>query len=234
MNLTQFLHFNHDCPVCGEPLTLYAQILDGSLWAATKESPSIYRFKQMPYTASTELSPDDFFWIDDNADSTDFQMTFSSPKIYQKSKIWNFYLFFLCNKNSIEESVHEGYGINPYNSCYYRSSSFCEFKKGEDDVWRIAPVGISQSTESDLSTEVFTFITQLNTGQEKVFVLDLDYENKNTVLRSFTVTPEEKAQADFEPLYFKKELPLLSVRPDLTIENRERLTDRLNSWILLS
>ena len=231
MNLCDFLHFNHDCPVCGEPLTLYMQILEGALWKARRPYRDIYHFEQFK-CKDDELKKDDFFWITDQEES--FELDFSSAKAYQKSKTWTMFFFFMCNEDGIEDTPHEGYGINPYTACYYRSTPFLGFKQNDNKDWRLTLADQLDPIIGSVRDEIFVFKANQNNGNEKVYVLNTDYEVKNTILRYYTVSPDERKDKEFDPKIFKKDLPLLNVRPNFDLANRSQLIGRFDSWILLS
>jgi hypothetical protein len=83
--------------------------------------------------------------------------------------------------------------------------------------------------------ESFIFKTSNSAGLEKVYALNLDYENKHTKLWYYSTTPEQRKEEDFDPNIFEKtDLPLLNHRPDFSLEHRDKLLDRFSSWILLS
>jgi len=231
MNLCEFLHFNQECPVCGEPLTLYAQVLDGPLWKAKRHSPQIYHFDQFK-CKDKELQEDDFFWLKDFSDY--FDVDFSSPKVYQKSKTWTMFFFFMCNVDAIEDAPREGYGIDPYVACYYRSTPFLEFKQNADHNWRLVRSDEFDPIEGSIRDEILVFKASQNNGNEKVYILNTDYENKSTVLRYYSASPAEMKDKNFDPKVFKKDLPLMNVRPNFSIAQREQLISRLDGWILMS
>lgn len=232
MNLTQFLHFNEQCPVCGEPLQLFAQVVNGPLWKAKRPAPGILHFDQ--YQCKTDsLEEDDFFWLEEHSDA--LTIDFSTPKGYRASKTWSLFFFYLCNVDSIEDITKTNYGINPYVACYYRTTPFLEFKKDEaTQEWQLAPQSNLSPIEGNIRDEIFILKSVMQNNDEKVYVLSLDYEVKNTTLRYYQVTPEDRKNKYFDPSIFKKDLPLLSVRPNFELTSRDQLISRLDSWILLS
>ena len=231
MNLTQFLHFNKQCPVCNEPLTLYAQIVNGPLWKARRTAPDILHFEQL-HCKTESLEEDDFFWLEEDLDG--ISVNFSSARCNQAAKTWNLFFFFLCNEDSIEDITKTNYGINPYVSCYYRTTPFLEFSKQEDaEEGLLAPVCGSEEI-GNIRDEIFTLKNMMQNNDEKVYVLSFDYEVKNTTLRYYQITPEDRKNKYYDPNIFKKDLPLMNVRPNFELANRNQLISRLDSWILLS
>jgi hypothetical protein len=69
---------------------------------------------------------------------------------------------------------------------------------------------------------------------EKVYLVNLDHENSHTQLWHYSVTDEQKKQEHFKPNVFDKKMPLLTVRPKLDLEEREKLITRFDNWILMS
>jgi hypothetical protein len=231
MNLCQFLDFNKDCPVCGEPLTLYAQVLDGPLWKSFKTKTGVYHFEQYK-GKNQDFGQDDFFWLINSVD--EFDLDFSSAKIYQNSKTWTFFFFFMCNEAGFEDSPSDDYALNPCTACYYRSSPFLEFKQNEDKNWRLTRSHGTDTIEGEVKDEIFSFPVPQPNGGEKMYVLNMDYENKSTILRYFSLTEDQKADKDFDPNIFKLKLPIPNVRPNFDRATRSALISRFDSWILMS
>jgi hypothetical protein len=85
----------------------------------------------------------------------------------------------------------------------------------------------------DNKDEAFSFKTS-NKNIDKIYMLNLDYEEKRTTLFYYTATSEERVKKTFKAKIFKKDLPLLKTRPKLDWEDRESLLSRFDSWILMS
>jgi hypothetical protein len=100
--------------------------------------------------------------------------------------------------------------------------------------WKLIRSSITEQPNIDIRDEIFTFKYHRDEVSEKVYILNLDYENNKTLFRYYTFTMEENKDIGFEPEYFEKDLPLLSVRPNFKIEDRTKLIDRMNGWILMS
>ena len=232
MNLSEFLHFNNECPVCGEPLKLYFSVMDGPLWKASLKLPNILKFEQIK-CKDNKLSDKEFFLIIDN--ETDCQLEFSNHDIFNIAQKWNGFFFKLCNEHAIEEDSSISYSIDPYKACYYRSTPFMDFQLVENDNWELRLArGTSASFDNSMRDEVCIFKVQQDNGDEKLYILNIDYENQATVLRFCKTTAEQRSTEDFEPKMFKKDLPLLSVRPNFDLADRDKLINRLDSWILMS
>ena len=232
MDLCEFLHVHHNCPVCGEPLTLYCQILDGPLWKAQRISTEVWGFEQFKNINKDFQNHDDWFWLTDTGNN--FDIEFSSSKIYQSSKTWTLFFFYMCNEDSVEEVPGEGYGINPYLACYVATTPFLEFKENQDKHWRLALSDPFDTIAGNVRDEIFTFKAMQPNGNEKVYILNIDNETKATILRYYVATPEEMKDKDFEPKVLKLDLPQLGTRPNFNLEDRQKLIDRFDGWIIMS
>ena len=80
--------------------------------------------------------------------------------------------------------------------------------------------------------EICVFKEQNEEGIEKVYYLDINYEDNKTSLNYYVTTEEERKKEFHDPDIFSKELPLLPVRPNFV--NKSALIDRMNNWILMS
>lgn len=234
MKLNDYLHTNEKCPVCGEPLKLYMQVTDGPLWKSSQVSSDTLIFeKNTPLAPLDGVVSDDYFWINRRGD--DYNFNFSGSSIFQHSKTWSIFFFYLCNEKSIENKYGRDYEIDPYRACYFRSCPFMEFgldnKAGK---WALELASGADAIDGNTRDEICIFKIPQENGLEKVYILSLDYEFKVTTLRFFKTTAEDRVSDDFEPKVFKKELPLLGARPNFDISERDKLIDRLNSWIIMS
>lgn len=236
MNLAEFLDFNQDCPVCGEPLTLYAQISDGPLWKARKPTPSVYHFDQFK-GANPDFTRDDFFWVTKGntmTSNTGFDIDFSSSRIYQNSKTWEFFFFFMCSDSGIEDAPRENYAINPCTACYYRSSPFLEFQEKEEGHWRLSHARGTDPIPGGTRDEILAFRVDTLSGGEKMYLLNIDHEANNMTMQYYNVSEKEKYDTEFEPNFLQLKLPIPKVRPNFDLTQRERLISRFDSWILMS
>lgn len=233
MNLTQFLHFNQECPVCGEPLQFFAQVVNGPLWKAKRPEPGILRFDQFQ-CKNEALSQDDFFWLAEQPNEV--LVDFNTSAMYQAAKPWTVFFFFLCNQDSIEDVTRTNYGINPYVACYYRSTPFLEFRRddGGNGTLQLKEIMGQEPIEGDIRDEIFILKNVMRNNDEKVYVLSFDYETKGTTLRYYQITSEDRKNKYFDPSIFKKDLPMMSVRPNFELTHRDQLITRLDAWILLS
>lgn len=232
MSLNTFLHLTEKCPVCDEPMTLFMQVLDSSLWRSYPTAkPYITEFQQFKMPDENLDEKHSILSLVNENDSID--ILFSSSRLYQMAKKWNLFFFYLCNEAALEDNFSKtDYTINPYLACYYRASPFMEFKKNKQGDLVLIP--LEDTPDSWTKDEIFTFKIPAEEGKEKVYIMSLDQDFKKTFLRYYVTTPYERKIADFEPKTFKKELPLLNTRPNLDLSKRGELIARLDSWIIMS
>jgi len=231
--LTDFLHFNRQCPLCGEPLGLYMQWIGSLCFRAlpsNPRTPNIYDFHPI-LGSDKDLSTDDCF--ENNmllADHGDYLATeFDSNKMRNEAKKYQMYFFFLCNPLGIKKKHAGKHEISLYKGCYYRSSPFMEFKKDDNDNWSLQFL----NSESLLINKQESFAVKhyLN-DTEKVYMLSLNHDKQETAFWYYSVTDSQKKETNFKPKLFEKKMPLLKKRPNF--ENQEKLVERFDSWIIMS
>jgi hypothetical protein len=229
MNITEFLS-NHTCPMCGKGLTLFLRARKNSLWKATPTAPNGFMFEQFLLKSKTLKEKDAF--IMDFEDGR-FNITCNSSELRQEIKTWQFFIYYICNEKAITQEW-EQHKINVHDACYFRNSVHLEFhpQKNEvgDTIWELQPV--NKELVDPTRLENFTLTQTTESKVEKVYFLTLDSENKKTILRHYTVSPEQNKDSNFEPNVFEKTMPMMTVRPDLN--DKTRLMERLDSWILMS
>lgn len=231
MNISQFLHFNEACPVCGKDLTLYMSVDGHGLWKANRVAPNVHRFHQHTSQGDEKYGADDYVQLYDFGAIHD--MKFNSSKLGRESKTWQLFFFKLCGNDSINDNTME-YDINWYESCYFRSSPFYQFEHQTDKKWLLQVVNPDHK-ELLNRDESFVFKKMDSEKVEKVYLLNMDAETSITKFYYYTTTETQRNTESFEPNIFEKtDLPFLKTRPDFTVQNRERLLDRFDTWILLS
>src|SRR5208282_3872429 len=103
MSLSKFLHLTEKCPVCNELLSLYMQVLDSALWHSySTDKPQITKFQQ--FKMHDQSLADDSSILSLVQEGTSIDVMFSSSQLYQMSKKWNLFFFYLCNKSAIEDN----------------------------------------------------------------------------------------------------------------------------------
>ncbi len=104
MRFNKFLDFNKSCPICGESLTLYLQLLDSMCFRGIPilgSSSRSYRFEQFK-CINSEFNDE---YIDMDFTETGTEIIFSSDKLKNKVLENQMYLFFLCNDNGFKEKA---------------------------------------------------------------------------------------------------------------------------------
>lgn len=224
--MNKFLDFNKTCPICAEPLSLYMQCNDNTLWKSEKIGNE-YHFS--PYKlVNAPFTKDDSMVLTDNITSFDIQ--FEGSEIKREFKSWQLNFFMLCNKSGINVKGDYAFDINPYYGCYVRTTPWMEFKQMDKKVWELNVINPDHKDLVNID-ENFCFKV-INNELEKVYMLNLDYESDKTRLWHYTVTSAQRDDEYFEPKLFEKEMPLVGVRPKF--ENKDKFIDRMDSWILIS
>jgi hypothetical protein len=230
MQLTDFLHFNVRCPVCDNGLTLYMQWNSSVLFQAKKSKRNIYRFEQFKCKNNDEISESDFIELYDYGNTNDIK--FSSSKMASEARRSQMYFFYLCNENAFQDTSSGDYEINATLGCYYRSTPMLEFHKKSRNKWDLETVDKSQSKLIN-NDEALAFIKSSN-GSERVYMLQFNNSNSKTIFTHYSVTQEQMKDKDYEPNVFEKEIADLTVRPNFSLDNREKLLGRFDSWIIMS
>jgi hypothetical protein len=228
MKLNEFLKFNNNCPICDEPLSLYMQCDDKTLWKSKKKGNKYtftpYKLINAPFTA------DDVMELYDNGeDGVEFK--FEGSDIKREYKTWSLNFSYICNRSGINVKGNYAYDINPYYACYVRTTPWMEFKHmPEGKVWELNVINPDHVNLTNLD-ENFCFKVITN-DVEKVYMLNLDYESDKTRLWHYVVTAAQRDDEHYEPKLFSKEMPLVGMRPKF--ENKTKFIDRMDSWILIS
>jgi len=157
---------------------------------------------------------------------------FTSNELANEAKKHQIYFFYLCNPKSIKQKGFADFSISLYKGCYYRSTPFYEFKQSPNKIWSLDIVNPDYKKIVN-KDESFAF-NSLENNLEKVYMINLDYEKKETLLWHYSITDEDKKVKGFRPNLFEKTIPLLPSRPKLGREHRDRLIERFNSWIIMS
>jgi len=245
MSLSQFLNFNHTCPICDEPLHLYMQQVGSSCFEAKLIEPNLYEFNTFKvmkgYSGTIETTnnaavPQEKMLLLDKGNS--FEMKWENASAKAEAKKFQIYFFFLCNPAGFVDKVWGDYEINLYKGCYYRSTPFMEYQKkyaNNEDVWTLETTNKDQADIIN-KDEAYSFKQKPATpeGLERVYMVNLDYEKKATTLWHYSTTESERKKENFKAKLFEKEMPLLGTRIKAGPEDREKLLERLDGWIMLS
>lgn len=236
MNLSRFLHYNHHCPICNEPLTLYMQWVSSICFKGTQVESNLYQFK--PFKGTNKDMQTDDLWMEhvlllDKGDDIETQM--SSNKLMGESKKFQIYFFYLCNPGGFKDKSWGDYEINLYRGCYYRSTPFLEYQRNDDQEGKKWTLEVTNPEQQELINKDESFSVKHRTeALERVYMLNLDYERKETTLWHYSATEEDRKKDNFKPKLFEKQMPLLKNPPKVGLEDREKLLDRFDSWIIMS
>lgn len=232
MKFDKFIDFNSRCPICDEPLTMYLQIMGSTYLKGIPilgSSNRSYRFEQIKNIDKTFKDE----YINVNFNDTDTYMKFSSINLKKKLLKSQLYFSYLCNENGFKVKEHDSYyEVYLYHGCYYRSTILLDFVRDKSGECLIKPAvkGTHKLINSD---EAFSLKRKVD-DLEKVYMVNISYENKNTTLWYYTCTDEQAKDKDYTPKIFEKQLPLLKTRPNFDLKDRDKLFARLDNWILMS
>lgn len=232
MNISQFLRFNDRCPVCDTRLTTYMYVDGRSLWRADRPAENEYKFQHFMLKKKVDY-PNDFLTLYDWGDICDTR--FSSSRLGRDSKDWKLYFFKLCGNKSINDNSVD-FDITWYDACYHRTSPWYQFVHHPKDrkKWQLELVKPEQIDILNRD-ESFVFKSRYEDGRERAYFININTEDNKTKFYHYTTTQKEREQADFEPKFFEIEnLPLLKFRPDFSLENREKLLNKFDTWITFS
>lgn len=232
MNLHDFLHFNRKCPICDEPLHLYMQWVNSICFEAKQLDNKAYYFKPFKgfnKDADTDSVKNEYLILEDNDNA---ELHISSSKLEEESRKYQIYLFFVCNPAGFKDKGYRDYELNLFKTCYYRSSPFYEFKKNPDGKWDLDHT--LPETKGLVSHDESLCFKILGKDNERVYMLNLNYDKKETKIWHYSVPETERNTKGFQPKLFSKTLPLLTNRPDFGFDAREKLIDRFDSWIIMS
>jgi len=228
-NLHQFLQFNQKCPICQNPLTLYMQWINSICFKAKQKKDNEFQFK--PFKCKNDRVDDDDYLSLYNH-SSNIETRFGTSKISMEAKRYQMYFFLLCNEGGFKDAF-EDYEINIHRGCYYRSTPILEFKKqARLKHWKLEVID-KDHTKLVNADEVFSF-KKTSAELEKIYMLQLNYTSDKTIFMHYAITPNQRKDDKFEPNILAKELPLLNVRLNLELDNRDKLISRLDSWVIMS
>ena len=223
--MKDFFDFNKVCPVCNNKLTLYfhyENYLDNKLFIFSNKDNDILNFipdeigiKQLSMFNSTS-NEEEYFSILCHNNKIEI-ISDANIFIENKNVKTSAYFYYLCDRKAIHfENNFYNYEIDVYKSCYYRSSPYLTFKKSNSNF---------EYTNNLLNRkEVFTI-----KYDHKVYILAMDYEIKETILWYY----HDNINDDNDVELFEKKLSLCTL-PSFDKENRAKLIEKLNTWILLS
>jgi len=119
-------------------------------------------------------------------------------------------------------------GINAQDACYYRVSWSIKLDKS---------LNIVDNNQKYINKdEIFVFKVKKDNIEDNIednYFLHFDNENEKTELKYFSISEEQKASKN-EPQVLEKTLPIMDIRPNFEISERNKLIERLKYWVLIS
>jgi hypothetical protein len=223
MTLNKFIQQKQTCPICAEPLQLYMQFVNSRCFRAKEIDNSVYRFDPFVVGDVSNSNKNEHFFV--SGETGDYQIIYKDnpPPDLENHAV---FFFYLCNPAGFNKKS-KGYEINAYKGCYYRSTPYLEIKKD-------GKLEFTVEKEIDSKDEVFCLRDRLS-NSERVFIFSLAHAANKTKLWYYSVTEEDRKQKGFKPKLFSKELPLVrSEIKVLTKEEKVKMIERLDGWILMS
>ena len=226
--LHKFLTFNKRCPICNNPLTLYMQWIKAGMYMGNEQEPGGFYFtefnieKMAPKALLIGDEECDYVYLTDYTDQ--YEIAFSTPSFFNEAKKYIMYFFYLCKP----QGFRNNFEINLVQGCYYRSTPLMEFQK-VNGVWKL---DYKFQEFNDIVNKDESFcLKSRKEGLDKFYMLNRDLEKQITEMWYFSVTDEQRVDKKFKPEVFFKELPLIQ-RP--SFENKGKILERIQSWILMS
>jgi len=222
MSINDFINFNNTCPICNNKLTLYMQI-DSFACFKGKFVNGNYYFTQF-YYKDDRIAEDDKIIM--SLHDSKFRIV-SSKSIREILENNIFFLFYLCNDKGFVKEVGD-YHISLYQGCYHRSSPDLKL---ENNIVTLCNEKITEQN----ANESFNIVSMDHDENiEEVFGLSMNYAENLTDFYFYSSSREERDKDDFEPKIFEKHMPLLPTRPSFSLEGKERLIQKMKSWIFMS
>lgn len=218
MSLSKFINYNKECPICGNKLSLYLQII--SLGATTWKGELVgkeYIFE--PH--SKNLNENDFFTI---PNLEDFEIKFNSTKSVKLLKTSPFHIFYICNEKGMEDNNY----INVYESCYYRASPLFDYSSDTFDRFKIL---LNEDVNVINSEETFSITKIEDDSSLKIYTIINSEKEKDTKFIYYKVNDEELKNDNFIPKIHEKNFSYKKI--DFSYENRDALYVKFDTWLLM-
>ncbi len=231
--IRKFIDYNKQCPMCGTDLHMYMAWKNRILFKGEKVDDYSYHFDVSLTDKQSEQFKDNHCYLSATEDG--FVTEFSSGAIKEEAKRHPIYFMTLCNPKGIKHVEYSAFQISLYSACYYRSTPFYEFKRDDLPESKSWSLDITMPEHKDMinKDECWSFIDK-SEDSEKVYMINLENELKQTEVWYYQATYEEMKVKGFKPKLFQKTLPLLKSRPDLSPEGLKKLVDRFDAWIIMS
>lgn len=230
MILKDFIDYNNVCPLCGEPLSFYMQLIsfDGNFCLkANKCDGNTIQFALMTIDKNKIfLEPKNNIKV-----SLLHPVILSDFKTHENISPFNSYtkvsFFALCNslgfKYDTSRAFNAKYEILLQKGCYYRRMPVADIRRYDGET-RFAFSDVYTINEC----ESFS-ITRYDKNIEKVYMCNINYKNNKTTMWHYTVNDSVRKKS-FRPKTFEKDYPLSKI----DMSDTDKLIKKFDSWILLT
>jgi hypothetical protein len=233
----KFFEKKKRCPTCNKKLSLYLCIDNVSTFknqVIKGQNEDFLYFKPLKddkFNLHINVSLEDFIEVK-IIDDIKFSLSFSSEKLFRIIEASNLRFFYLCNEDAIKISegyinVINNYEISSYDVCYYKLANSLLFKYNySDDVYSLS---LDSQFNNTVGLEIYS-IFKVDKDITKYYCLVYDFNDDKT--KFYFVTNDTNSIVEFTENQFVKELPTLCYYPDF--KDKEKIINKLDSWILLS
>lgn len=220
MKISSFINFNKLCPCCNNKLHLF-------MATGLNSNPILWRGNVFEnYIEFNKKSdPTEKFKIIENQDDHILEKYSAITK-----HLWvhHFYFFYICNPKAIKIKDSKGFEILAFDSCYYRSSPMMH--SINMSTRKIEIVNLDE--ENIVNTEeVFSVNYDTNT-ETKAYCVSLNYSTNKSKFWYCRYSIETLNKDNVK--IFELEMPLIKNIPSFLPEDREKLVEKFNYWILMS
>lgn len=218
MNINNFIDYNSYCPCCEKKLKLF-------MASELNDSPNLWRGQILEDSISFTHKKDKnkkLEIIEKDGESMISSFNQHSRELWTHS----FYLFFICNEKAIKVTEND-FSIGYSDACYYRSSIILQCN---NMTTRNIEALEDEHASSPNSEECF-YVNHLVNNVEKNYFFIVDYlENKSKLWHYVT----EDNVKSINNRILEIDLPMTSTLPSFKLEDRKKLIDKFDCWILMS
>lgn len=220
MKINDFINFNRFCPCCHRKLSLF-------MVSQRNHKPTLWKGRILKKYIEfyNKNNPLDRFKIFEGEQDHLLEKYRSGIR-----SLWtdDFYFFYICNPRSIKiKHAPSDFDIVAFHACYYRASPLMRCLNISD---RKIELVSSEDTFTN-SEELFCFSLK-EENCNKAFILNLDYQDNKSKLWHYKYSGKNKITEDAKILEI--ELPLMKNRLSFLPEDRQKLFEKFNYWILMS
>jgi hypothetical protein len=143
------------------------------------------------------------------------------------------YFFYLCNEDGFNPKFNGmDYDISIRDGCYYRDTAFFDLEEHNNAY--ACRLSVSDLDEHIINRNEAFSISNTQNDIERFFSLAIDYLENKTTFYHYTLDKNLAGPLTGDVSLFEKTFNNLIVRPDFSIENRDKLLSKFNNWLMLS